>query len=296
MPELPDVTAYVEALETHVVGQTLEKVRLGNPFLLRSVDPPLGDVEGRELVGARRIAKRIVLELEGELFCVLHLMIAGRLRWQKKGAGLPGKRGLAAFDFERGTLMLTEASSKKRASLFLVRGEDGLAEHDRGGLEPLTASLEQFTAALTEERHTVKRSLTDPRILAGIGNSYSDEILHAARLSPTTLTTSLDAEQLERLWRATRETLEHWIARTRDELDGAFPDKVTAFRDGMAVHGRHKEPCPVCGDPVQRIAYADNETNYCATCQTGGKLLKDRALSRLLREDWPKTLDELESR
>ncbi len=296
MPELPDVAVYVEALARRVVGKPLERVRLASPFLLRSVEPPLSSVEGRRVLEVRRLGKRIVLALEGELFLVLHLMIAGRLRWRPPGAKPPGRRGLAAFDFPSGTLLLTEAGAKKRASLHLVAGEAALAEHDPGGLEVLDADLPAFRAALAAESHTLKRALTDPRILSGVGNAYSDEILHRARLSPFKRTGDLAEDELERLYRATREVLIEWLERTRDEVGEEFPEKVTAFREGMAVHGRYREPCPVCGTAVQHVLYAENEANYCPTCQTGGKLLADRVLSRLMKEDWPKTLEELEAR
>lgn len=294
MPELPDITVYLEALRERVLGARLEKLRIASPFVLRSVDPPPSALEGRELVELQRLGKRIVFAFEGELFAVLHLMIAGRLRWKPVGAALPGKLGLAAFDFSSGCLVLTEAGTKRRASLHLVRGRDGLAAHDPGGLDVLTASLEQFKRALTAENHTLKRALTDPRSFSGIGNAYSDEILHAARLSPLTWTQRLNDAEIERLFDAVRETLSEWITRLRAERGTGFPEKVTAFRRGMAVHGRFREPCPVCGSPVQRIVHAANEMNYCARCQTGGKLLADRALSRLLKGDWPKTIDEWE--
>ena len=294
MPELPDVVLYIEHLTARVVGQPLERVRLATPFLVRSVDPPLGEAEGRRVVGLRRLGKRIVFELEGELFLVFHLMIAGRFRWRPPGARVPGKVGLAAFEFPSGTLVLTEASSKKRASLHVVRGAAALAAHDAGGLEVLDADLSAFSAALTRESHTLKRALTDPRLLSGIGNAYADEILHRARLSPVRLTRQLGADEVARLHQATRETLREWTDRLRREAGGRFPEHVTAFRDGMAVHGRYRQPCPDCGAPVQRIVYATNESNYCAACQTGGRLLADRALSRLFRDDWPKTLDALE--
>jgi len=300
LPELPDVTVYVEALERRVVGEPLERVRLASPFLLRSVDPPLAAAEGRRVVGVRRLGKRIVLELEGGLFLVLHLMIAGRLRWRGRGPDgpikVPGKAGLAAFDFPSGTLLLTEAGSKKRASLHVVRGEAGLAEHDPGGLEVLEADLAAFRAALARESHTLKRALTDPHLFSGIGNAFSDEILHRARLSPFKLTGSLTPEESERLYRAAGEVLLEWTERSRREVGEGFPEKVTAFRPGMAVHGRYRQPCPVCGAPVQHILYAENEANYCPRCQTGGKVLADRVLSRLLKDDWPRTLDELEAR
>ena len=294
MPELPDVTLYVEALDRHVKGRKIERFRLKSPFLVRSFDPPIGQSEGRVVMGVERLGKRLVLALEGDLFLVLHLMIAGRLRWRKRGAGLPGKIGLAAWDFDDGTLVLTEAGTKRRASLHLERGRDALATHDRGGLDVLAADLEAFRARLAVKSHTLKRALCDPRLFDGIGNAYSDEILFHARLSPLQRTGNLDDEESARLFAAARSTLETWIDRLRDEVGDRFPDKVTAFHDRMAVHGRHREPCPDCGAPVQRIAYADHETNYCAGCQTGGKLLKDRALSRLLKDDWPRSLDELD--
>lgn len=293
MPELPDVAIYLEALEARVLGHTLEKVRLANPFVLRTVEPAPTDLAGKKVTSLRRLGKRIVFGLEDDLFLVIHLMIAGRFKWLAPGAKIPGKLGLAAFDFDNGTLVLTEAGSKRRASIHIVRGEAALREHDRGGLEPLEISLDQFSAALTRERHTLKRTLTDPHTFSGIGNAYSDEILHRARLSPVQLSTNLDAEEIERLYHATQNVLIEWIERLRAETGSDFPAKVTAFRPEMAVHGRYKEPCPVCGTPVQHIVYADNETNYCARCQTGGRLLADRALSRLLKGDWPKSIDEL---
>jgi formamidopyrimidine-DNA glycosylase len=296
VPELPDLTVYLEALKRRVLGEPLAGIRLASISLLRSVDPPLADFTGRRVVGLRRLGKRLVFGFEGELFLVLHLMIAGRLRWRERGAKPPGRIGHAAFDFPRGTLILTEAGTKKRASLFAVRGEAGLAAHDPGGLEVLGASLEEFTAALRRENHTVKRALTDPHLLAGIGNAYSDEILHRAKLSPVALTQRLGDAELVRLHAATQETLRLWTERLREETGEAFPENVTAFRPLMAVHGRYRLPCPECGAPVQRIVHADNETNYCARCQTGGKLLADRALSRLLKQDWPRTLEELEER
>jgi formamidopyrimidine-DNA glycosylase len=301
MPELPDVMVYLEALEPRVMGQPLERVRLASPFLLRSVAPPLSSAEGKRVIGLRRLGKRIVLALEGELFLVIHLMIAGRLRWKPRQTGeapaaVPKKVGLAGFDFPAGTLVFTEASPKKRASLYLVAGEAGLAAHDRGGLEVLDATPETFHAALLAETHTLKRAMTDPRILSGIGNAYSDEILHRARLSPFKRTTDLDAEESARLFAATQEVLREWVERLRAETGDNFPEKVTAFRPQMAVHGRYNQPCPVCGTPVQRILYAENEANYCPTCQTGGRLLADRVLSRLMKEDWPKTLEELEEK
>ncbi len=296
MPELPDVTVYLEALERRVLGEPLEGIRLASTFVLRSVDLPLGEAVGKKVTGLRRLGKRIVLALEDDLFLVIHLMIAGRLRWKKSGARPPARIGLAAFDFPSGTLLLTEASKKKRASLHLVRGEEALAAFGRGGLEPLEADLDAFREALTRENHTLKRALTDPRLFSGIGNAYSDEILHHARLSPVTLTRRLDEEAIRRLYESTRHVLTMWTERIREETGDGFPEKVTAFREGMAVHGRYRQPCPVCGKPVQRIRYAENETNYCATCQTGGRLLADRALSRLLKEDWPRTIEEMEER
>jgi formamidopyrimidine-DNA glycosylase len=296
MPELPDVTVYIEALDARIAGETLQRVRLASPFLLRSVDPPLAEAANRRVRGLRRLGKRIVIGLEGDIFLMLHLMIAGRLHWRSAGAKPPGKIGLAAFDFSSGTLVLTEAGTKRRAALYLVRGEAGLREHDPGGLEVLDADLAAFRAALARENHTLKRSLTDPGILSGIGNAYSDEILHRAKLSPVKQTRQLSTEETARLFEATRATLLDWCERIRAEAAGQFPEGVTAFREGMAVHGRYGKPCPVCGSPVQRIAYADNETNYCAVCQTGGRLLADRALSRLLKQDWPRTLEELEER
>ena len=293
MPELPDITVYIEALESRVVGQTLDRVRIPKPFFLRSVDPPISAAQGKHVVGVRRMGKRIVLELEDALFLVIHLMIAGRLRWVPAGGKVPGKIGLAAFDFPNGTLILTEAGSKRRASLWLVRGEDALDQFARGGLEVLDASLADFTERLMRENHTLKRSLTDPRLFSGIGNAYSDEILHRAKISPIKHTRRLSEEEIQRLFDATRATLIEWTDRLRVEAKGDFPAKVTAFRDEMAVHGKFGKPCPVCATPVQRIRYADNETNYCARCQTDGKLLADRALSRLLKEDWPRSIDEL---
>jgi formamidopyrimidine-DNA glycosylase len=295
VPELPDVTLYLEHLERRLVGQTLVGVRVHSPFLLRSVDPPLSAAAGRRVVGLRRIGKRLVFSLEGDLFLVLHLMIAGRLQWKDaRGAKIAGKVGLAAFDFENGTLLLTEAAKKKRASLHVVSGEDALRALDRGGIEPLEASFDQFRRALLSENHTLKRSLTDPTLFAGIGNAYSDEILHAAKLSPVALTSRLSGDEVERLYHATRETLRAWTERLRAQAGEAFPEKVTAFRPEMAVHGRYGLPCPTCGAKVQRIVYADNETNYCPRCQTGGKLLADRSLSRLLKGDWPRSPEEME--
>jgi formamidopyrimidine-DNA glycosylase len=296
MPELPDVTVYVECLARYTVGQPLERARLTSPFLLRSVDPPLTAFEGQTVLDVRRLGKRIVLCFADELYLVFHLMITGRFRWRARGVKVPGKVGLAAFDFPNGALLLTEQGSKKRASLHAVRGEAALADHDRGGLEPLEADLAAFRAALVREQRTLKRALTDPRLLSGIGNAYSDEILHRARLSPFKRTRQLPDEESARLFAATQEVLREWLTVLRDEVGDGFPEKVTAFREGMAVHGRYGEPCPVCGEKIQRIKYANNEANYCARCQTGGKLLADRGLSRLLKEDWPKTLEELENR
>jgi formamidopyrimidine-DNA glycosylase len=293
MPELPDVEAYRTALRRHVEGEVLRRIRLKSPFLVRSVDPPVREAEGKRVVAVRRLGKRIVLGLEEELFLVFHLMIAGRFRWRKAGAGLPGRIGLAAFDFDPGTLLLTEAGTKKRASLHACRGEGALRAHDRGGLDVLACEPDAFRERLVAENHTVKRTLCDPRVFDGIGNAYSDEILHRARLSPLKWTSRLDEHEIERLFTATREVLEAWIERLREEVGEGFPEKVTAFRPDFAVHGRFGEPCPDCGAPVQRIVYADNETNYCARCQTGGRLLKDRALSQLLKDDWPRSLEEL---
>ncbi|MEO8077249.1 MAG: DNA-formamidopyrimidine glycosylase family protein [Acidobacteriota bacterium] len=296
MPELPDITLYLEALAPRMLGQRLERLRVANPFLVRTVDPPVAAAEGRLVVGLRRLGKRIVVSLDDDLFLVLHLMIAGRLRWRGRGAAIPGKIGLAAFDFPTGTAILTEAGSRRQASLHIVAGSEGVAALDPGGLEVLDAPLPVFAERLTRDNHTIKRALTDPRIFSGIGNAYSDEILHAAKLSPMKLTNSLTGEEIERLHEATLRTLVMWIERLREEAGGEFPDKVTAFRAGMAVHGRYGQPCPVCGAPVQRIVYARNEANYCAVCQTGGRLLSDRALARLLRDDWPKTLEDMERR
>jgi formamidopyrimidine-DNA glycosylase len=294
MPELPDVTLYVEHLAARTRGRPLLGIRLKSAFLVRTATPPLREAFGKKVTDLRRLGKRIVFALEEDLFLVLHLMIAGRLRLRPPGAVIPGKVGLAAFDFETGTFLLTEASPKKRASLHLVRGEAALGEFDRGGLEVIGASLPSFREALLCENHTVKRALTDPRLFSGIGNSYSDEILHRARLSPVKLTQKLSDEEIERLLAAAQATLVEWTERLRKETGSEFPEKVTAFREGMAVHGRYRQPCPDCGSPVQRIRYADNETNYCARCQTGGKLLADRSLSRLLKSDWPKSLEELD--
>ena len=294
VPELPDITVYVEALASRVAGAVLEQVRLASPFLLRTVEPPLEACRGRRVTGVRRLGKRVVIGLDGELFLAVHLMIAGRLHWGCGGASVPKRRGLAAFDFSSGTLVLTEAGSTRRAALHVVEGEKGLAGLDRGGIEPLEAGLDAFRESLRRESHTLKRALTDPRLFSGIGNAYSDEILHRARLSPVRLTGRLDDAEVERLWNASRDTLAEWTDRLRREAADAFPEHVTAFREGMAVHGRYGEPCPDCGAPVQRIVYAANEANYCAGCQTGGRLLADRALSRLLKSDWPRTLEELE--
>ena len=296
MPELPDVLLYIECLKPRIAGQPLERVRLASPFVLRSVSPPISAINGKNIRGLRRLGKQIILEFEDELFLIIHLMIAGRFQWKDKGARIPGKLGLAAFDFPTGTLLLTEAGSKKRASLYLVQGETALASFDRGALEVLDSSLADFRSALTKENHTLKRALTDPRLFSGIGNAYSDEILHRARLSPMKLTSKLSADEISRLHEATRSTLSEWIGRLRDETGAGFPSKVTAFRPEMAVHGRYGEPCPACGSPVQRIVYAENECNYCPTCQTDGRLLADRAMSRLLKQDWPRSLDEWELR
>jgi len=295
MPELPDVTIYVECLERLVGGTALERLRVTNPFVLRTVEPSPDEVAGRTVAGVSRLGKRVVLALEGGLFIVVHLMIAGRLRWRKPGTASPKRGGLAAFDFAAGTLLLTEAGSKRRASIHIVRGRDALDALDPGGLEVLTADFSEFAAAITRERHTLKRTLTDPRILSGIGNAYSDEILHRASLSPFKLATNLDEAEARRLHRAVVDVLVEWTDRLRAEIGNGFPEKVTAFRDGMAVHGRYGQPCPVCGAPIQRIRYADNEANYCATCQTGGRLLADRSLSRLLKADWPKRVEDLET-
>jgi formamidopyrimidine-DNA glycosylase len=294
MPELPDVVVYLESLRPRVEGQILERIRLVSPFLLRSVEPPIREAEGKKVLGLRRLGKRIVFALETDLFLILHLMIAGRLHWKPKGAKPPGKVGLAAFDFATGTLTLTEAGSKRRASLSLVRGEADLARHDPGGLEVLEATEVQFRKALRRENHTLKRALTDPRLFSGIGNAYSDEILHRARLSPLALTQKLTDAEIAQLFVAVRETLSDWLQRLRRDAGDQFPEKVTAFRADMAVHGRFGKPCPVCGSSVQRIIYAENETNYCPRCQTGGKVLADRSLSRLLKDDWPRTIEELE--
>jgi formamidopyrimidine-DNA glycosylase len=293
MPELPDITVYIEALVARVVGQRIEGVRLQTPFLLRTVEPPIGALTGKQVVAIRRLGKRIVIGLDDDLYLVIHLMVAGRLQWKAKDAKAKGRIDLAAFDFSTGTLVLTEAGTTRRASLHIVRGESDLAQFDRGGLEVLDATLEQFVKRVRSESHTIKRALTDPRLFSGIGNAYSDEILHRARLSPVKLTGKLSDEELGRLFDATRATLTEWTDRLREQFGDSFPDKVTAFRPEMAVHGRYGQPCPVCGAPVQRIRYADNETNYCARCQTEGRLLADRALSRLLKQDWPRNIDEL---
>jgi formamidopyrimidine-DNA glycosylase len=294
VPELPDIVVYIEALEKRILGQTLEHARIVSPFLLRTAAPPLNSAEGQSVVQLRRMGKRICIGLENDLWLVLHLMIAGRLHWRAHGAKLSRPRGLAAFDFPNGTLLWTEAGSKKRASLHVVEGESGLRALDPGGLEILESELARFAAVLTSANHTLKRALTDPRLFSGIGNAYSDEILFDARLSPLVLTQKLNSTEIERLFAAVRSTLTNWLQRLRTETGDAFPEKVTAFREGMSVHGRYKQPCPRCNSKVQRIRYASNETNYCPICQTGGKLLADRALSRLLREDWPKTPEELE--
>jgi formamidopyrimidine-DNA glycosylase len=295
MPELPDISAYLNALQARIVGQPLQRVRLNSPFLLRTAAPPISEAVGHQVTELRRIGKRLSFGLDNGLWLVLHLMIAGRLHWRAPGVTLKGRNNLAAFDFPDGTLVLTEAGTKRRASLHVVKGEEGLRSVDPGGIEVFDSDLEAFIAAMSAENRTLKRALTDPRILSGIGNAYSDEILHAARLSPITLTSKLSPEEWERLFAATRGTLQVWIDRLGAEAAKGFPEKVTAFRTDMAVHGRYGRPCPRCGEPVQRIRYADNETNYCAKCQTGGRVLADRALSRLLGADWPRTLDELEA-
>ena len=295
MPELPDIAAYIRALENRIVGQPLERIRLASPFLLRTAQPPLSSAEGLVVEELLRIGKRIAIGLEDDLWLVLHLMIAGRLHWRARNAKLAGRQSLVAFDFPQGSLVLTEAGSKHRASLHVVRGEDNLQSFDAGGVDVFTTDLDTFRAVLTAENHTLKRALTDPRLLSGVGNAYSDEILHAAQLSPVTLTRKLTADEWERLYAATRQTLQLWIDRLRAQANVSFPEKVTAFREDMAVHGRYGEACPRCGDKVLRIRYADKETNYCARCQTGGKVLADRSLSRLLGTDWPRTLEELEA-
>jgi formamidopyrimidine-DNA glycosylase len=296
VPELPDVTVYVERLRALTIGQRLEAMRVASPFVLRTVSPSPGDLRGTTVETVERLGKRIIIGLEQQRFIVIHLMIAGRLRWKKRGEKVPGKVGLAAFDFPNGTLIFTEASPKKRASIHIVAGREALAEFDRGGLDVLGSTTAQFAERLRSERHTVKRALTDPTLFDGIGNAYSDEILHAAKLSPFRMTSAMTDEEVETLHRACRETLVRWVEILRADVGDGFPDKVTAFRPEMAVHGRYDQPCPVCGTKVQRIVYADNEANYCPTCQTDGKLLADRSLSRLLKEDWPKTLEELENR
>jgi formamidopyrimidine-DNA glycosylase len=303
VPELPDILLYLHALAPRIVGQRVERVRLATPFLLRSVDPPLSSVEGKTIVRLERLGKRVVMAAatdpsahDGEVFLVFHLMIAGRFRWTPPGTAIPGKVGLLAIDFPNGTLILTEAGSKRQASLYVVGGRAALAQHDPGGIEIMAVDLPTFAIALTRENHTLKRALTDPHLFSGIGNAYSDEILHAARLSPFKQTGTLSDAEVRRLYEATRLTMSRWIERLQRETGEAFPEKITAFRDGMAVHGRYGQPCPDCGAPVQRVVYAANEANYCANCQTGGRLLADRSLSRLLRDDWPRTLDELEKR
>jgi formamidopyrimidine-DNA glycosylase len=293
MPELPDIVAYVEALERKTVGHTIADIRIRSPFIIRSFQPPMSAAIGQRVIAVRRLGKRIVMELDGGLFLVIHLMIAGRFLWKPRGAPMTNKIALAAFDFDSGTLILTEAGTQKRASIHLVQGSDGLREFDRGGMEVLEGSLGEFADRLRSENHTLKRSLTDPRLFSGIGNAYSDEILHRARLSPVLLTKKITDEEIATLFAATREVLVEWTNRFRDLYKDGFPEKVTAFRPEMAVHGKFGEPCPVCGTPVQRIRYASNETNYCARCQTGGRLLADRALSRLLKQDWPRSIDEL---
>ncbi len=294
MPEYPDVTVYIEALSERVLNQPIQKIRIGSPFVVRSFDPPIHAAEGKKVLALRRLGKRIVFELEENLFLIVHLMIAGRFHWKPKGAKIARKYGQAAVDFPNGTLLLTEAGTKKRASINLVRGAAALREHDPGGLEVFDSSLEEFRAALKRENHTLKRTLTDPHVFSGIGNAYSDEILHRAKLSPIRLTQQMTEAEIDRLYHAVRESLHEWVERLRKERGSGFPEKVTAFRPDMAVHGKYRKPCPVCGSPVQRIVYAENETNYCATCQTGGKLLADRSLSRLLKDDWPRSLEELE--
>jgi len=294
VPELPDVELYLHALRPRIVGQRLDRIRIASPFLLRTVDPPIAEVEGLTIQSVSRLGKRLVWHLDAALFVVIHLMIAGRFRWREARASIPNKIGLAAFDVATGTLLLTEAGARRRAALYLVRGADGLAALDPGGIDVLTSSLDEFTQALTTENHTLKRALTDPRQLSGIGNAYSDEILHAAKLSPLQLTQRLSREEIVRLREAAVRVLTEWRDRLIEEAGDGFPERVTAFRPGMAVHGRFGQPCPVCGTPVQRIRYAANEANYCPTCQTAGKLLADRSLSRLLKEDWPRSLDEME--
>ena len=294
MPELPDITVYIETLRTRILGQEIRGARALNPFVLRTFDPPLSAIVGKQVRTISRLGKRIVVGTDDALYVVIHLMIAGRLRWREGGKTIGGKLAQAAFEFERGTLYLTEAGSKRRASIHVVQGADALAQFDRGGLEVLDADLAEFASRLRSENHTIKRSLTDPRLFSGIGNSYSDEILHRAKMSPLLLTSRMTDEQIVQLFDATKATLIDWTNRLREDAGDEFPEKVTAFREGMAVHGRYKLPCPVCGSPVQRIRYADNETNYCARCQTGGRLLADRAMSRLLKQDWPRSIDEVE--
>lgn len=294
MPELPDIVVYIERLEARLIGTSLQRIRLASPWVLRTFEPPVSVVDGKRVTGLRRIGKRIVLELEADLFVVIHLMVAGRLRWRDHGAAIPKKRGLAAFDFEPGTVLFTEEGTKKRASIHIVSGEDGLAEHDRGGIEPFEMSVEQLAGALQRERHTLKRSLTDARLISGIGGAYADEIMHRARVSPMVRTDRIDSDQIGRLHVAITEVLDEWTDRLRAEVGDGFPEKVTAFHDQMAVHGKFGAECPVCGSPVQRIVYASRETNYCPGCQTGGKILADRSLSRLLKEDFPRTLEDLE--
>lgn len=296
MPELPDVELYLHALQPRILNQYLQRVRLGNPFVVRTIDPPVSILEGRQIEDLRRLGKRLVVGFSDNLFMVVHLMIAGRLRWRERGAAMPAKVGLAAFDFEHGTLLLTEAGARRQASIHIVESLDALRAHDPGGVEVLDLGVADFRLHLTRENHTLKRALTDPRIFSGIGNAYSDEILHAARLSPMKLTSTLTDQEVETLYHATVDTLQWWVERLREETGDRFPEKVTAFRPEMAVHGKFGKPCPVCGSPIQRIVYARNEANYCSRCQTGGRLLSDRALSRLLREDWPKTLEDLEER
>ncbi len=293
MPELPDITVYVESLRRRIGGREVARARLLSPFALRTVEPPLSAIDGRRVAGISRIGKRIVLEFDGDVFLVVHLMIAGRLRWLPSGKKAPGRIALLALDFDDGSLVLTEAGTKRRASVHVARGREALREFDRGGLDVFAAPRDAFARRLRSENHTLKRALTDPRLFDGIGNAYSDEILHAARLSPLKLTSKLSDDEIGRLFEAARTTLTEWTNRLRAEVGDGFPEKVTAFREGMAVHGRFREPCPQCGTPVQRIRYADNETNYCARCQTDGRLLADRALSRLLKQDWPKSIDEL---
>ncbi len=296
MPELPDIAAYIDALSARVLHTTLQRVRIANPFIVRTIAPEPAALAGRTLETLSRLGKRIVFGFEGEMFAVVHLMIAGRFRWRPPGAPLPGRGGLAAFDFTPGTILLTEAGARRQASIHVISGREALRELDAGGMEILEASREAFAARLTRENHTLKRALTDPHIFSGVGNAYSDEILHAARLSPLKLTASLTGEEVGALYDAARSVLSLWIARLEDEARHAFPEKVTAFRSGMAVHGRYGQPCPTCGSPVQRIVYARNESNYCSRCQTGGRLLSDRALSRLMKDDWPKTLEDMEAK